>query len=61
MSDSQIIPALITQAARGDQQAAGELFAHFHDRLLKMVRLRMNRRLDRAEAEELLKIAASRE
>jgi RNA polymerase sigma-70 factor (ECF subfamily) len=58
MSDSQSIPALITQAARGDQQAAGELFAHFHDRLLKMVRLRMDRRLKgRVDSEDILQEA----
>jgi RNA polymerase sigma-70 factor (ECF subfamily) len=58
MCDSQTTHALITQAARGDQHAAGELFARFHDRLLKMIRLRMDRRLKcRVDSEDILQEA----
>jgi len=37
--------ALVQRAAQGDQQALTELFDHYRSRLKKMVRLRLNRRL----------------
>jgi hypothetical protein len=37
--DSVDMHALIEQAVAGDQRAAGDLFARFEDRLLRMVRL----------------------
>ncbi len=58
MSDSGAINALISQAARGDQQAATTLFARFHERLLRMIRLRMDRRLNgRVDSEDILQEA----
>jgi RNA polymerase sigma-70 factor (ECF subfamily) len=38
---------LIQQAAAGNQQAATALFVRFHDRLLRMLQLRMDHRLKR--------------
>jgi RNA polymerase sigma-70 factor (ECF subfamily) len=56
--DSEEMNQLIAQAARGEQQAAGALFARFHDRLLKMIRLRMDRRLKgRVDSEDILQEA----
>ncbi len=58
MSDTGAMDALIAQAVRGDQQAANTLFARFHDRLLKMIRLRMDRRLNgRVDSEDILQEA----
>jgi RNA polymerase sigma-70 factor (ECF subfamily) len=58
MSDSEAMNTLISQAARGDQQAASDLFARFHERLLKMIRLRMDRRLQgRVDSEDILQEA----
>ncbi|HEX5269681.1 MAG TPA: sigma-70 family RNA polymerase sigma factor [Gemmataceae bacterium] len=55
MSDSDGMNALVALAARGDQKAAAALFARFHERLLKMVRLRMDRRLQgRVDSEDVL-------
>jgi RNA polymerase sigma-70 factor (ECF subfamily) len=44
-SDSNSLTELIQQAARGDQSAAAALFGRFHDRLLRMIRLRLDQRL----------------
>jgi RNA polymerase sigma-70 factor (ECF subfamily) len=38
-------PELLQRAAAGDQQALQDLFAHHRDRLKRMVRLRLSRRL----------------
>src|SRR5438132_888293 len=58
MSDSAATNVLITQAACGDHQAAGVLFARYHDQLLKMIRLRMDRRLNgRVDSEDILQEA----
>jgi RNA polymerase sigma-70 factor (ECF subfamily) len=55
MSDSDATNALIAQAARGEHQAANALFARFHDRLLRMLRLRIDRRLNgRVDPEDIL-------
>jgi RNA polymerase sigma-70 factor, ECF subfamily len=54
-SHSSEMDALIRQAVAGDQQAAGELFGRFHDRLLRMVRLRMDQRLKgRVDSEDII-------
>jgi RNA polymerase sigma-70 factor (ECF subfamily) len=50
MSDSEATNLLISQAAGGDHGAAGVLFARYHDQLLKMIRLRMDR-VDKRSAE----------
>jgi RNA polymerase sigma-70 factor (ECF subfamily) len=58
MSDSEEIEPVLRQAVEGNQQAATALFARFHDRLVKMVRLRMDRRLQgRVDAEDILQEA----
>jgi RNA polymerase sigma-70 factor (ECF subfamily) len=58
MSESEHIVGLIQRAAAGDQSAATALFAAFHDRLLKMIRLRMDGRLrGRLDAEDILQEA----
>jgi RNA polymerase sigma-70 factor (ECF subfamily) len=36
---------LLRRATAGDQQALADLFARYHDRLVKMVRLRLDRRM----------------
>jgi RNA polymerase sigma-70 factor (ECF subfamily) len=55
MSDSPDVTALIQQAAAGNQAAATALFACFHERLLKMLRLRLDHRLrGRLDAEDIL-------
>lgn len=56
--DSADTHALIDQAVAGDQRAAGDLFAHFQDRLLRMVRLRMDNRLKgRVDSEDIVQEA----
>jgi RNA polymerase sigma-70 factor (ECF subfamily) len=58
MSDAPGLETLIRQAAADNQRAATELFAGCYDRLLKMVRLRMDRRLKgRLDAEDILQEA----
>jgi RNA polymerase sigma-70 factor (ECF subfamily) len=58
MSDSEEIDRLIRQAAAGDQPSATALFARFHERLLKMIRLRMDRRLKgRVDSEDIVQEA----
>jgi RNA polymerase sigma-70 factor (ECF subfamily) len=58
MNDSEATNVLISLAACGDQHAAGTLFARFHERLLKMIRLRMDRRLKgRVDSEDILQEA----
>ena len=39
------VPGLLQRAATGDQQALQDLFARYRDRLKRMVRLRLSRRL----------------
>jgi RNA polymerase sigma-70 factor, ECF subfamily len=49
---------LIQQAGAGDQLAANELFVRFHDRLLRMIRLRMDHRLKgRVDSEDIVQEA----
>jgi RNA polymerase sigma-70 factor (ECF subfamily) len=43
--DSNDSDELLRRARTGDQQAAAALFAHYRDRLRRMVRLRLDRRL----------------
>ena len=60
MSDAEgfDVDALLGRAAAGDQQAAGELFGRYHERLRKMVRLRMDHRLKgRVDADDILQEA----
>jgi RNA polymerase sigma-70 factor (ECF subfamily) len=58
MSDQQEMDALIELAAAGDQHATTLLFQRFHDRLLRMVRLRMDRRLKgRIDSEDIVQDA----
>jgi RNA polymerase sigma-70 factor (ECF subfamily) len=42
VSDSD---AILARAAQGDEQALGELFARYQDRMKRMVKLRLDRRL----------------
>ncbi len=57
-ADSVDVDALIQQAAAGDQQAASTLFGRFHDRLLRMIRLRMDHRLKgRVDSEDIVQEA----
>jgi RNA polymerase sigma-70 factor (ECF subfamily) len=52
------IPALLTRAAAGDQQARDELVAPYRDRLWRMVRLRLDRRLHgRVDAADIVEEA----
>ena len=44
-ADSGDVPDLLRRAAAGDEQAFQELFGRYRDRLKRMVRLRLNRRL----------------
>jgi RNA polymerase sigma-70 factor, ECF subfamily len=58
MADSAEMDALIQQAVAGNQQAATELFVRFHDRLLRMIRLRMDHRLKgRVDSEDIVQEA----
>jgi RNA polymerase sigma-70 factor (ECF subfamily) len=58
MSDAEELAVQIRLAAAGDQPAATALFARFHERLLRMVRLRMDRRLKgRMDSEDVLQEA----
>jgi len=58
MTESEEFDDLIRRAAAGDQPAATALFGHYHERLKKMVRLRMDRRLrGRVDAEDVLQEA----
>ncbi|MGH7139455.1 MAG: sigma-70 family RNA polymerase sigma factor [Pirellulales bacterium] len=43
--DAGDIDALLARAAQGDEQALGELFARYQDRMKRMVKLRLDRRL----------------
>jgi RNA polymerase sigma-70 factor (ECF subfamily) len=45
MSAQSDIDALLSLAQAGDQQALGQLFSRYRDRLRQMVRLRLDRRL----------------
>src|SRR5438105_445999 len=44
-SDSHDEPDLLRRAGAGDQEALRELFGRYRDRLKRMVRLRLSRRL----------------
>jgi RNA polymerase sigma-70 factor, ECF subfamily len=44
-ADSGDVPDLLRRAAAGDEQAFQDLFGRYRDRLKRMVRLRLNRRL----------------
>jgi RNA polymerase sigma-70 factor (ECF subfamily) len=58
MTESAELDGLIRRAAAGDQRALTELFGHCHERLKKMIRLRMDRRLQgRVDAEDVLQEA----
>jgi RNA polymerase sigma-70 factor, ECF subfamily len=58
MGDSDSMDRLIRQAIGGDQGAATTLFSQYHDRLLRMVRLRMDHRLrGRVDSEDILQEA----
>ena len=57
-SQDQDIEQLLGRAAEGDQEASTALFGRFHQRLIKMVRLRMDRRLKgRVDAEDIVQEA----
>jgi RNA polymerase sigma-70 factor, ECF subfamily len=57
-ADSAEVDALIQQAAAGNQEAATSLFMRFHERLLRMIRLRMDHRLKgRVDAEDIVQEA----
>src|SRR5262245_48080657 len=50
--------ALLRKAADGDQAACNDLFARYHDRLRRTVRLRLNRRLQgRVDSSDILQEA----
>lgn len=56
--DANNLQALLSRAAAGDQQARDELFAAYRDRLWRMVRLRLDRRLHgRVEASAVVEEA----
>jgi RNA polymerase sigma-70 factor (ECF subfamily) len=58
MADSAEMDALIKQAIAGNQQAASALFARYQDRLLRMIRLRMDQRLKgRIDSEDIVQEA----
>src|SRR5262245_42136678 len=53
--DASETNALLQQAVAGNQRAAGELFGRYHDRLLRMVRLRLDQRLKgRVDSEDIV-------
>jgi RNA polymerase sigma-70 factor (ECF subfamily) len=53
--DATDVDTLLQQAVAGDQRAAGELFGRFHERLLRMVRLRLDQRLKgRIDSEDIV-------
>jgi RNA polymerase sigma-70 factor, ECF subfamily len=57
-SDSSETPSLIRRLEAGDEKALGELFARYRDRLRRMVKLRMDRRLQgRLDASDVLQEA----
>ena len=58
MADSAEMLALIQKAVAGDQQAVTALFERFRERLLRMVRLRMDHRLrGRVDSEDIVQEA----
>jgi RNA polymerase sigma-70 factor (ECF subfamily) len=59
MSDPSTTPDdLLRRAAAGDQEALGQVFAHYRERLRQMVRLRLDRRLQgRLDASDVLQEA----
>jgi RNA polymerase sigma-70 factor, ECF subfamily len=58
MVESAEMDALIKQTGAGDQPAANELFVRFHDRLWRMIRLRMDHRLKgRVDSEDIVQEA----
>ena len=58
LNDSEVTVDLLRQAAAGDGIAREELFSRYHNRLQRMVRLRLNRRLQgRVDSEDILQEA----
>ena len=58
LNDSSADSDLIPRAARGDERAVRELFAMHEDRLKRMIRLRLNRRLQgRIDSSDVLQEA----
>jgi RNA polymerase sigma-70 factor (ECF subfamily) len=58
MTETEQLDLLIRRAAGGDDQSLSQLFGLHHDRLLKTIRLRMDRRLrGRVDAEDVLQEA----
>lgn len=58
LNDSSADSDLIQRAARGDEEAVRELFAKHQDRLKRMIRLRLNRRLQgRIDSSDVLQEA----
>jgi RNA polymerase sigma-70 factor (ECF subfamily) len=58
MNDTDPDIALVTRAAEGDKEAVGTLFARHRERLQRMVRLRMNPRLQgRLDASDIVQDA----
>ena len=58
MSNSDQTTELLCRTAAGDQKAASELFAMYRDQLKRMVRLRMDRRLQgRVDASDIVQEA----
>jgi RNA polymerase sigma-70 factor (ECF subfamily) len=56
--DSQDLPEQLRRLAAGDQRALAELFARYRDRLRRMVKLRLDRRLQgRIDASDVLQEA----
>jgi RNA polymerase sigma-70 factor (ECF subfamily) len=57
-SEASVVADLLQRAARGDEQAFGELFARYRDRLKRMVHLRLSRRLQgRVDDDDVLQEA----
>lgn len=57
-ADAAELDVLLQQAVAGNQQAASALFVRFRDRLLRMIRLRMDNRLKgRVDSEDIVQEA----
>lgn len=55
MTETEQLEGLIRRAALGNERATAELFGAFHERLLRTIRLRLDRRLrGRVDAEDIL-------
>lgn len=56
--DDEHLDALLRSATAGDQQALATLFAHYSERLKRMIRLRLDRRLNgRVDASDVMQEA----